>query len=180
MMFFFFLCQQNLTIFLTSLASTLHMYSLLSQDNVCLINARVTMNTARNSAHNALAAMFNSLEPQKAHWYCIIPPCSDHPSSDRVTILFPPLVSLLSIRDDIFGYVLKTCGLVRSVRNKATLSMNSWEDFQNEFKLHVEFTIFSISGKRYSFIRVGSWGPRHSAVTPKEIWACGHYSIPKL
>jgi hypothetical protein len=161
-------------------ASTLKIYSLLSQDNVCFIDAQVTMNTTRNSARNALAALFNSLEPHEAHWYCIIPPCSDHPSSDRVTILFPHLVSLLSIRDDIFGYVLKTCGLVRSIRNKATLSMNSLEDFQNDFKLYVEFTIFSIYGKRYSFIRVGSWGPRHSAVTPKEIWASGHYSIPKL
>ena len=58
--------------------------------------------------------------------------------------------------------------------------MNSWEDFQSEFQLHIEFTIFSISGKRYNFIRIGSWGLKNPAATPKEIWSARDYSVPKL
>ncbi len=66
------------------------------------------------------------------------------------------------------------------IRNTSSPSMNSWEDFRNEFQLHVELTNFSISGKQYNFIRVGSWGLKHPAVTPKEIWSARDFSIPKL
>jgi hypothetical protein len=58
--------------------------------------------------------------------------------------------------------------------------MKSCEDFWSEFHLHVEFTLFSVSGKQYNFIRVGSRSIKNAAVRQKEIWCARNYSVPKL
>jgi len=42
------------------------------------------MNSPRKSACDALAALFDALEPLKAHWYCIIPPSPEDHSSDKM------------------------------------------------------------------------------------------------
>ena len=138
------------------------------------------MSSSRNSARQTLAELFDVLQPQKAHWYSIISPRSEDPSGERIKVLFPPIATLLSMREDIFEFVLMKCGLMRNIKNKSSPSMNSWEDFRSEFQLHIEFTIFSISGKRYNFIRIGSWGLKNPAATPKEIWSARDYSVPKL
>jgi len=46
--------------------------------------------------------------------------------------------------------------------------------------LHVEFTPFSISGRHYHFIRLGSWSIKNPAVTPNEIWCARDYSVLEL
>jgi hypothetical protein len=83
------------------------------------------MNSPKKLARDALAALFDALEPQKAHWYCIIPPTEDR-SSDKMKAYFPLLASLLSIWNDIFKYVLKTGGLVRYISRKAVVPIDSW------------------------------------------------------
>ena len=108
------------------------------------------MSSSRNSARQTLAELFDALQPQKAHWYSIISPRSEDPSGERIKVLFPPIATLLSMREDIFEFVLMKCGLMRNIKNKSSPSMNSWENFRSEFQLHIEFTIFSISGKRYN------------------------------
>ncbi len=106
----------------------------------CLLCRCRRYNSTRNSARQALAELFDALEPQKANWYCIKSPRSEDPSSDRIKALFPPMVMLLSMREDIFDFMVMKCGLMRIIRNKPSPSMNSWDDFRSKFWLHVELT----------------------------------------
>ncbi len=53
--------------------------------------------------------------------------------------------------------------------------------------MHVEFAPFSIFGRQYNFIRLGSWNSNNPIVAPKEIWCANgdffvlfyeHSSVP--
>ena len=86
---------------------------------------------------------------------------------------------MLSIHNDKFEYVLKTCGLVRYVSGKAIVLMNLWDKFRHEYRLHIEVTPLHVP-KKYCLVRVGSWSAWHPSIIPKDIWGGIHCEIPKL
>ena len=71
-------------IFLTFIASMQGIGRILCEDHVRFVDAGVIMNSPRKSACDALAALFDALEPLKAHGYCIIPRSPEDHSSDKM------------------------------------------------------------------------------------------------
>jgi hypothetical protein len=165
-------------------ASALYALLIIPQEHVFFIEASNTMDSSRILARQALAELFDALKPQKAHWYSIKAPTTKDPYSDRIDRLFPSLGTLLSLTTEIMNFVLEASALMRWKDKKKWLSspcLKSWENFKHEFKLHIEFTTFQISSKRYNFIRVGSWYSKHPPVTPKEVWSAKvDYCVPRL
>jgi hypothetical protein len=107
------------------------------------------MDSSRILARRALAELFDALKLQKAHWYSIKAPTAEDPSSDRIEQLFPYLGTLLSLTAEIMHFVLEASSLMRwKDKKKGILSpcLKSWENFKHEFKLHLEWTNFQISG----------------------------------
>jgi hypothetical protein len=77
------------------------------------------------------------LNHRKPNWYCIKFPRSEDPTSDRIKALFPPMVVIISTREDIFYFVVMKFGLMGIIRNKLLPSKISWEDFWKIFSYMV-------------------------------------------
>ncbi len=128
------------------------------------------MNSSNFIGCQALADFFGSMVMQKAHWYSMTNPSSDM-SSNKINLIFPTLSMLLSVGPEIMDSVLQLCRLTQVTRGKAASIMNAWKDFIAEKRVDIKSTTFSISNRRWYFIRIGSWNKiRHPPKLPLSCW----------
>jgi hypothetical protein len=136
---------------------------------------------AQNLSRSALADFLVATELQRAHWYCIKEPLLGEAYCQEIKLLFPSLSSLLNIKDEVLTSVLKIAGLVYQRKNISSPLLRTWEFFIAEYNLSNELTTFSIGGKQWLFLLVGSWSKRQPAISPKAIWCSqSTYVKPKL